>query len=73
MPHKDYFIPACIECGNDLVRVYSPPALHLWGEGYHHHGLGEHVTSDYDLKEKMKKKAAEVSARTGIETEYSLP
>ena len=73
MPLDGYFIPACLECNCDMRRVFSPPTLHLWGEGYHHYGLGERVTSDYDLKEKMKKKSAEVSARTGIETEYSIP
>ena len=73
MPVKDYFIPACIDCGEDMRRVYNPPSIHMWGDGYHHHGLGEHVSSQRDLKEKMKKKAQEVSERTGVDTEYSIP
>lgn len=73
MPIDGAYIPGCPECDCDMQKVFSIPNLHLWGDGYYHYGIGEHVTSNLDLKKKMDKKAEEVSARTGVDTEYSLP
>jgi len=70
---KDYSLPECPECGRLMNRHYTPPAgIHVFEE-YHHHGIGERVTSKSDLKNKMLKKAEEVSARTGLDTKYEIP
>jgi len=50
-------IELCDVCGEEMIRVFTPP--HLMGvhfEPHFNHGLGEHVSTKRDYKELIKRK-----------------
>lgn len=66
----DWDMPNCGQCHYQMHRVYTPLPHVMDTPGHYNLAVGAYVSSDSDLREKLKAASEQASIKTGIDHDY---